>query len=132
MLDFLKMAVGFLQKNAEWMCSIALVFFAFMQWWLSRKQMIQTLRFKRLELAQQLDKVGVTFQGNSETAMPILQFLAENQSSFKFLLKEEFYRYEEELFNFLQKEILILPYIFLYSSYKFFFPTKIRYNLILV
>ncbi len=58
---YLEALLEFLQNNAEWMCSIALVFFAFMQWWISRKQLIQELRFKRLELAQQLDKFGVTF-----------------------------------------------------------------------
>ncbi len=93
----------FLQRNAEWMCSIALVFFAFMQWWISRKQLIQTMRFKRLELAQQLDKVAVTFLGNSKTSMPFYQFLAENQSNFKFLLKKKSYRYVEDLFNFMKK-----------------------------
>ena len=93
----------FLQENAEWMCSIALVFFAFMQWWISRKQVIQDLRFKRLELAQQLDKVGITFLGNSETSMPLLQFIAENQSSFKFLLKEQSYKHVEILYNFVHK-----------------------------
>lgn len=93
----------FLQRNAEWMCSIALVFFAFMQWLISRKQLIQTMRFKRLELAQQLDKVAVTFLGNSKTSMPFYQFLAENQSNFKFLLKKKSYRYVEDLFNFMKK-----------------------------
>lgn len=93
----------FLQKNATWMCSIALAFFAFMQWWISRKQLIQTLRFKRLELAQQLDKVEITFLGNSETSMPLLQFIAENQSNFKFLLKRESYKHVENLYNFVHK-----------------------------
>lgn len=93
----------FLQQNAEWMCSIALVLFTFMQWWISRKQLIQTLRFKRLELAQKLDHVAVTFLGDSETSMQFYQFLAENQSNFKFLLKKRSYKYVEELFNFIKK-----------------------------
>lgn len=92
-----------LRNNAEWMCSIALAFFAFMQWWISRKQLIQTLRFKRLELAQKLDHVAVTFLGNSETSMQFYQFLAENQSNFKFLLKKKSHKYVEDLFNFMKK-----------------------------
>ena len=103
LLDFLKIAFDFLQKNAEWMCSIALVLFAFMQWWISRRQLIQTLRFKRLELAQKLDHVAVTFLGDSETSMQFYQFLAENQSNFKFLLKKKSYKYVEDLFNFIKK-----------------------------
>lgn len=99
---YLNIVLKFLQNNAEWMCSIALAFFAFMQWWISRKQLIQTLRFKRLELAQKLDHVAVTFLGNSETSMQFYQFLAENQSNFKFLLKKESYKYVEVLFNFMK------------------------------
>lgn len=92
----------FLRNNAEWMCSIALTFFAFMQWWISRKQLIQTLRFKRLELAQKLDHVAVTFLGDSETSKQFYQFLAENQSNFKFLLKKKSHKYVEVLFNFMK------------------------------
>lgn len=92
----------FLRNNAEWMCSIALAFFAFMQWWISRKQLIQTLRFKRLELAQKLDHVAVTFLGDSETSKQFYQFLAENQSNFKFLLKKKSHKYVEDLFNFMK------------------------------
>lgn len=99
----MSLVLDFLQKNAEWMCSIALAAFAFMQWWISRKQLIQTLRFKRLELAQKLDHVAATFLGDSETSMQFYQFLAENQSNFKFLLKNKSYKYVEELFNFMQK-----------------------------
>lgn len=102
-LDFLKMIVEFLQKNAEWMCSIALAAFAFMQWWISRKQLIQTLRFKRLELAQKLDHVAATFLGDSKTSMQFYQFLAENQSNFKFLLEKKSYKYVTDLFNFMKK-----------------------------
>lgn len=91
-----------LRNNAEWICSIALAFFAFMQWWISRKQLIQTLRFKRLELAQKMDHVAVTFLGDSETSKQFYQFLAENQSNFKFLLKKESYKYVEDLFNFMK------------------------------
>ena len=98
---YLEALLEFLQNNAEWMCSIALVFFAFMQWWISRKQLIQELRFKRLELAQQLDKFGVTFFGDRETSRPLFQFIAENQSNFKFLLKKKSYKHVEELFNFI-------------------------------
>lgn len=99
----MSLVLDFLQKNAEWMCSIALAAFAFMQWWISRKQLIQTLRFKRLELAQKLDHVAATFLGDSETSMQFYQFLAENQSNFKFLLKNKSYKYVEELFNFMKK-----------------------------
>lgn len=98
---YLEALLEFLQNNAEWMCSIALVFFAFMQWWISRKQLIQELRFKRLELAQQLDKFGVTFFGDRETSRPLFQFIAENQSNFKFLLKNKSYKHVEVLFNFI-------------------------------
>ena len=99
----MSLVLDFLQKNAEWMCSIALAAFAFMQWWISRKQLIQTLRFKRLELAQKLDHVAATFLGDSETSMQFYQFLAENQSNFKFLLEKKSYKYVTDLFNFMKK-----------------------------
>lgn len=99
---YMNTLLEFLRNNAEWMCSIALAFFAFMQWLISRKQLIQTLRFKRLEMAQQLDHVAVTFLGDSETSKQFYQFLAENQSNFKFLLKKESYKYVEVLFNFMK------------------------------
>lgn len=78
----------FLQKNTEWICSMALVFFAFILWWVSRKQFIQPLRFKRLELAQKLDHIAISFWDNSETFMQSYRFLVENQSNFKFSLKK--------------------------------------------
>ena len=99
---YMNTLLEFLRNNAEWMCSIALAFFAFMQWLISRKQLIQTLRFKRLELAQKMVHVAITFQGNSETSKQFYQFLAENQSNFKFLLKKESYKYVEVLFNFMK------------------------------
>ena len=99
----MSLVLDFLQKNAGWMCSIALAAFAVMQWWISRKQLIQTLRFKRLELAQKLDHVAVTFLGDSETSMQFYQFLAENQSNFKFLLEKKSYKYVTDLFNFMKK-----------------------------
>lgn len=99
---YMNTLLEFLRNNAEWMCSIALAFFAFMQWLISRKQLIQTLRFKRLELAQKMDHVAITFQGNSETSKQFYQFLAENQSNFKFLLKKKSYKYVEVLFNFMK------------------------------
>ena len=93
----------FLQINAGWVCSVALTFFAFMQWWLNRNQMIQSLRFKRLEFAQQLDSIAVTFQGDRDSVVQIIEFMAKNQSNFKFLLKKKDYKYVENLFNFLME-----------------------------
>ncbi len=92
--------LNFLQQNAEWMSAIALVFFAYIQCKITHNQVIQELKLKRLEIAQQLDKIGANFLGNSETAMELFKFLGENQSSFKFLLRKEYYKHVEELCGF--------------------------------
>ena len=45
----------FLHQNAEWMCAIAITFFAAVQCWLSYQQNLQNIKMKRLELANKLD-----------------------------------------------------------------------------
>ena len=49
--------LSFLQKNAEWMCAIAITIFTVVQCWISHAQYRQELRFRRLDLANELDKV---------------------------------------------------------------------------
>lgn len=95
--------IDFLQKNAEWICAIALVIFAYMQWKITKYQAIQELRLKRLALAQSLDKYGAEFFGTRDCALKMMQVIAENQSNFKFLLCKKSYKHVEELFQFLHK-----------------------------
>lgn len=91
----------FLQKNGEWMSAIALVVFAVMQWWISRSQLKQDLRLRRLELSKNLDKAAVEFEGDRETSMPFIEWMAGNQSSFQFLLNSKDVKHVEVLYNFL-------------------------------
>lgn len=78
----------FLQQNAEWMCAIAIVIFTIVQCIITYAQYRQELRFRRFELAHELDVAVTSFLGTSETTENLLNFLSSNQSNFKYLLKE--------------------------------------------
>lgn len=80
----------FLQLNAEWMCAIAIVFFAAVQCYLAYQQNMQDLKIKRLELANELDGVCSTFTGYDKSeANRILQWLVSKASKFIFLLNKK-------------------------------------------
>ena len=57
------MILKFLQQNAEWMYTIAIVGFTAVQYWLAYQQNMQNIRMKRLELASRLDEVAAHFLG---------------------------------------------------------------------
>ncbi len=78
----------FLQQNAEWMCAIAITFFAAVQCWLSYQQNLQNIKMKRLELANKLDNICSTFLGEKSEATEILIWLNQNASNFVFLLNK--------------------------------------------
>jgi hypothetical protein len=77
-----------LQQNAEWMCAIAITFFAAVQCWLSYQQNLQNIKIKRLELANSLDMVCSKFLGEKREATEILIWLNQNASNFVFLLNK--------------------------------------------
>lgn len=79
----------FLQQNAEWMCAIAIVGFAFIQCWLSYQQNMQNIRIKRLELANKLDEVAAQFLGEKEEAKIVRTWLVSNASNFGALLNNK-------------------------------------------
>lgn len=77
----------FLQVNAQWMCAIAIVIFTAVQCWISHAQYRQELRFRRLNLANELDRNFAHFVYKKEDCSKRLDWLMENQVSFMFLLK---------------------------------------------
>lgn len=79
----------FLQQNAEWMCAIAIVIFTIVQCWISHAQYRQELRFRRLDLANELDKTFAHFVYKKEDCVKRIDWLMENQVNFMFLLKEK-------------------------------------------
>ena len=81
----------------------AAAFFACMQWKVAKEQNLQNLRLKRLELAQKLDIEATLFDGDINSAIRLQQFIAQNQSNFKYLLNEKDIKVVEDLFNFLMK-----------------------------
>lgn len=93
----------FLQQNAEWMCAIALVYFASMQWWISRIQYYRDIRFKRMELAKIVSSDCAMFDGTKGSATKIIETLARHQSSFIFLLNANDCKTVTDLFNYLTK-----------------------------
>ena len=80
--------LSFLQKNAEWMCAIAITIFTVVQCWISHAQYRQELRFRRLDLANELDKVFSHFVYKKEDCVKRIDWLMENQVNFMFLLKK--------------------------------------------
>lgn len=76
-----------LQQNAEWMCAIAIALFSAVQCILAYQQNLQNIRMKRLELANELDKISCNFAVyNKDEAQEILQWLISKASNFVFLL----------------------------------------------
>lgn len=79
----------FLQQNAEWICAIAIVGFAFIQCLLTYQQNMQNIRMKRLELASKLDEVAAQFLGEKEEAKIVRTWLVSNASNFGALLNNK-------------------------------------------
>lgn len=79
----------FLQNNAEWMCAIAITIFAAVQCYLAYQQNMQNIRFKRLALANELDKVCNKFLGEKSEAREVSNWLMSNASNFIFLLNSK-------------------------------------------
>lgn len=79
----------FLQQNAEWMCAIAIVYFAWKQYAITKLQIQQDLRTQRLELAQQLDEACKNFPLNKEEANVLVEWCLSHSSKFMFLLNEK-------------------------------------------
>lgn len=79
----------FLQQNAEWMCTIAIVGFTAVQCWLAYQQNMQNIRIKRLELASKLDEVAAQFLDDSEQAKIVRNWLVSNASNFGALLNNK-------------------------------------------
>lgn len=78
-----------LQQNAEWICAIAIVGFAFIQCLLTYQQNMQNIRMKRLELASKLDEVAAQFWGEKEEAKIVRTWLVSNASNFGALLNNK-------------------------------------------
>ena len=95
----------FLQKNAEWMCAIAIVGFTAVQCWLAYQQNMQNIRMKRLELASKLDEVAAEFLGEREEAKLVRTWLVSNASNFAMLLNNK------DLVIYKELTILIYNYI---------------------
>jgi hypothetical protein len=75
-----------LQHNAEWMCAIAITLFTATQCGLSYQQNMQNIRMKRLDLANEFDKVANCFLAEREEAIKVAEWLTSNASNFIFLL----------------------------------------------
>ena len=79
----------FLQQNAEWLCAIAIAYFAWKQYAITKLQIQQDLRMQRLELAQQLDETCKNFPLNKEEANELVEWCLSHSSKFMFLLNEK-------------------------------------------
>lgn len=79
----------FLQNNAEWICAIAITIFAAVQCYLVYQQNMQSIRLKRLALANELDKVCNKFLGEKQEAREVSNWLMSNASNFIFLLNKK-------------------------------------------
>lgn len=77
----------FLQQNAEWMCALAIAYFAWKQYVITRLQIQQDLRMRRLKLAQKLDETCKEFPANKEETDKLLMWCTSHQSEFIFLLR---------------------------------------------
>ena len=88
-MDIIITILKFLQKNAEWMSAIAIVFFTGMQCWLAYQQNMQNIKMRRLELANQLDHIITVFLGSNEQATEVMNWLSANASNFSFLLNNK-------------------------------------------
>ncbi|DAB14653.1 TPA: hypothetical protein CPU00_08940 [Candidatus Gastranaerophilales bacterium HUM_18] len=81
--------LNFLQHNAEWICAITITLFTATQCRLAYQQNLQNIRMKRLELANELDKVANKFLAEKEEAIEIANWLTSNASNFIFLLNSK-------------------------------------------
>ena len=86
-MSVLKAILTTLQQNAEWLCAIAIAYFAWKQDAITKLQIQQDLRMRRLELAQKLDEACKEFPYNKETANKLLEWCTAHQSEFIFLLQ---------------------------------------------
>ncbi len=77
----------FLQQNAEWLCAIAIAYFAWKQYTITKLQIQQDLRMRRLELAQKLDEACKEFPANKEETDKLFMWCTSHQSEFIFLLQ---------------------------------------------
>lgn len=67
-----KLNVTILQQNAEWMCAVAIVIFTAAQCLISYAQYKQELRFKRFNLAQQMDEACIIYKFDKESVQKSL------------------------------------------------------------
>lgn len=79
----------FLQQNAEWMCAVAIVIFTAAQCLISYAQYKQELRFKRFNLAQQMDDACIIYKFDKKSVQRIVDWFNKNQSQFMYLLNEK-------------------------------------------
>lgn len=79
----------FLQQNAEWMCAITIVIFTAAQCWISHSQFKQELRFRRFDLAHQMDEACIIYQFDKESVRRIIDWFNKNKSQFMYLLNEK-------------------------------------------
>lgn len=86
-----------LQQNAEWLCAIAIVYFAYKQYAITKLQIEQDLRMRRLELAQKLDTFFIDTPMNKEKLTKFIENLLSCQSEFIFLLQEQDLKYFRDL-----------------------------------
>jgi len=94
----------FLQQNAEWICAIAIVIFTATQCWISHSQFKQALRFRRFDLAHQMDKACIIYEFDKESVRKIVDWFNKNQSQFMYLLNEkDLHNYD--IFQALLKEL---------------------------
>ena len=94
----------FLQQNAEWMCAVAIVIFTAAQCLISYAQYKQELRFKRFNLAQQMDEACIIYKFDKESIQKIVDWFNKNQSQFMYLLNEKDLKYYD-IFQELLKEL---------------------------
>ena len=89
-----------LQQNAEWLCAIAIAYFAYKQYAITKLQIQQDLRMQRLELAQQLDEICKNFPVDVKEANDIVSWCLSHSSKFMFLLNEKEGKVFTEFINF--------------------------------
>lgn len=100
-MEILKQILTALQQNAEWLCAIAITYFAYKQYAITKLQIQQDLRMQRLELAHQLDTKCTDFPYNKEEADEIVSWCSSHSSKFLFLLNEQDGMVFANFFNFL-------------------------------
>lgn len=106
MMCIFEAIINTLQQNAEWLCAIAITYFAYKQYAITKLQIQQDLRMRRLELAQKLDEACKEFPYNTEKANKLLEWCTSHQSEFIFLLQGK----DSSFFAQLMKFVLDLRY----------------------